>query len=145
MPSITLIAGLPGSGKSTWLDAEVAHSDALALDDFKAKAVNNDSSFGSSRHIPALKQALDSGRSCLISDIDFCRSEARAEAERYIASHFPEAVISWMFFERNVDACRANVVRDEKRRAERRLAAIEQFAGQYSVPVGSILVPVWTG
>lgn len=95
VPRITCVAGLPGSGKSTWLAAQSRLTGAKVFDDFKADAFNDDPAFAASRHITALKEVIAEGRSCFIADIDFCGSAARAEAVAFLSEHF-NTPVSWV-------------------------------------------------
>jgi len=142
-PTITFVVGLPGSGKSTWIERQAQGTDALVIHDFKAGSHNDDPAFQSSRHLPELKAAVESGRNSFIADIDFCRSASRMEADLFLTKAFPGVKVKWMFFEKNVAACQANVRRDIDRRVHARLAKIAEFEPQYQIPQGATVVPVW--
>jgi hypothetical protein len=90
-----------------------------------------------------LKNALAEGRSCIIADIDFCRSASREEAVAFLAERFPNTPVSWIFFECHPAACRVNVRRDSGRNVQSRLDAIDRFAPLYRIPQGATIVPVW--
>ena len=141
---ITFVVGLPGSGKSTWIEQQAQGTDALVIHDFKARSHNDDPAFHSSRHLPELIAAVESGRNSFIADIDFCRTASRNEAAAFLARAFPGVKVQWVFFEKNVAACQANARRDIDRRAQDRLAKIAEFGPQYQIPEGVILVPVWS-
>ena len=139
---ITFVVGLPGSGKSTWIEQQAQGTDPLVIHDFNARSHNNDPAFHSS--LCQLIAAVESGRNSFIADIDFCRTASRNEAGTFLARAFPEVRVHWVFYEKNVAACQANVRRDIDRRTQDRLAKIAEFEPQYQIPDGVTLVPVWS-
>jgi predicted ATPase len=96
---ITFVVGLPGSGKSTWIEQQAQGTDALVIHDFKARSHshNNDPAFHSSRHLPELIAAVESGRNSFIADLDFCRTASRNEAGTFLARAFPEVRVALGF------------------------------------------------
>jgi len=87
--TLTFVVGLPGSGKSPWIEQQAQGTDALVIHDFKARSHNDDLALHSSRHPPELIAAVESGRSSFIADIDFCRTASRNEAALFLARAFP--------------------------------------------------------
>ena len=142
-PTITCVAGLPASGKSTWLVAQSRLTGAKVFDDFKANSIGDDPAFASSRHIPALRRAVAEGHSCLIADIDFCRDSARVDALVFLTEQFMTVSVEWVFFACDQTACRENVLLDATRDVRARLAAIDRFACLYRIPAEIAPVPVW--
>jgi len=106
MTKVILIAGLPGSGKTTHIRQNYPEDKYTVYDDYKCKAINNCSKFDSSRHFTKLIENLNNAKDCVIADIDFCKDESREEAERILQEYAPNAERGWIFFENNPEACR---------------------------------------
>jgi G3E family GTPase len=107
MTKVILIAGLPGSGKSTCIDNNYPDDKYKRFDDYKNKAINL--KFNSSRHFEKLIENLKNSNDCVLSDIDFCDPKSRTEAQTFLEELVPEATIQWIFFENNPVACRNNL------------------------------------
>jgi hypothetical protein len=118
----------------------------VGFDDFKKDAISNNRSFNYSRHFRALLDALREGRTCVLSDIDFCRNEARIEAERFIRRFDASVSIEWRFFACDIPRCKANVIArarvERQRNVVRELQNIDAFAASYEIPPGSFVLPV---
>ena len=138
---LMLVVGLPGSGKSTWCKAVAAQTGALYIDDFKSRAP--DLVFVNALKLPQLTRTIADGQRCIVSDIDFTRTEARSEAHRFLARRFPELRPAWVYFENNPDQCRANVLADVSRKPENRLREINARWAAYRIPTGAFTRPVW--
>ncbi len=105
---VILLAGLPGCGKRTYL-SQMLRDGWLVFDDFKADAFDNDSGFRKSRKFRALISALCDGLRCAVADIDFCRTESRAEAECVLLAEVPGVKSGWRFFVNNCSVCEVNI------------------------------------
>jgi len=93
IPKIILIAGLPGSGKTTYIE-KLRQEGWSIFDDFKANAYNDSSVFWHSRNYEALISAIREGRKCLVADIDFCNTKSRNEAELILRIQIPGTATS---------------------------------------------------
>ena len=105
---VILLAGLPGCGKTTYL-CQLCRDGWLVLDDFKANAYNDSSKFRKSRKYRALLTGLHHGLRYVLADIDFCKTESRAEAERVLREEAPGVELGWRFFAKDPRACEANI------------------------------------
>jgi len=85
--TILVIAGLPGCGKTTYLDQLLKES-WRTFDDFKANAYQNSPQFQKSRKYAALQAAIRDNSRCAVADIDFCKPESRAEPRLYCVRNF---------------------------------------------------------
>lgn len=144
MATLTVVVGLPGSGKSRLLDRLRAACPGVVADDYHAAAHGGSPEVTASRHYPALINNLRAGLDCAISDIAFTDTGRRLELDRVVRADVAGVVIKWVFFANDLGACLANVRRRgrESRVEEGEMA--RWFAPRYFVPHGATLLPVWT-
>lgn len=142
MAETILIAGLPGSGKTTYLET-LQQEGWLVFDDFKANAYNDSSVFWHSRNYEALLMALREGQKCVVVDIDFCKTESRHEADTALREQIPGLNFNWLFFENDFQACQANVRRRASQSIEENLRALDEYHAVYRIPIGAQVIPVW--
>lgn len=141
MRRVVLVAGLPGCGKTTRLRA-LCHDGYLTFDDFKAGAHDDSRDFRKSRYWDTLLTALRDGRPCALADIDFCRTEARDEAEHALREAYADIKIEWHFFARDVEACEANVKGRARPSLGMDLQKLQEYARTYRIPDGANVLPV---
>jgi hypothetical protein len=139
---ITLIAGLPGSGKTKYMEAQRQEGWSI-FDDFKANALHDSSVFWHSRNYESLLMALREGQKCLVADIDFCKANSRYEAESALRTQIPDLMLGWLFFENDFHACQANIRRRASRSIEDNLRALQEYRALYEIPIGAQVIPVW--
>src|ERR1700748_1549187 len=81
---LVMICGLPGSGKSHWINEHQTEFSGQTIPDFFKDALGNDSGdglkFWRARYYPELVVDLRSGKDCCIADIQFCRAQVREAA-----------------------------------------------------------------
>ncbi len=140
---LMLVAGLPGSGKTTWSRAVAARTGALLIDDFKSRAT--DLELVNSPKLAHFSQAIGKGRPCIVVDVDFTRTEARSQLDDWLFSMFPRIGRPlWVFFENNPGQCRVNVLADKTRtNTKARLTELDERAPNYIIPPLARVVPVW--
>ncbi|MGD0164102.1 MAG: hypothetical protein ABSB39_16650 [Candidatus Sulfotelmatobacter sp.] len=139
--NVILIAGLPGSGKTTHL-CQMLRDGWLVFDDYKAQAFEDCSKFGSSGKFLPLISALRSGLRCAVADIDFCRAESREEAESLLFTIVPGLKLRWLFFENDSSACEANVKSRDRRQLQTELENIRRYSKSFNIPQGAEVLPV---
>jgi predicted kinase len=141
MSKVVFVVGLPGSGKSTYINSHIIE-DSIFIDDYKANANNHSSSFSDSIHYKELVDNLNAEIECFVIDIDFCDSLARAEAAQVLNSEIPGINIEWIFFENNPNRCRANVIKRNRVSLANDIAAITKYSSLYVIPSGVNQLPV---
>lgn len=139
--TVLLLAGLPGCGKTTYLH-KLQSDGWLVFDDFKAGSVADSPEFHKSRHFSALLESLRDGARCVVADIDFCRTESRAEAEHALRTEVPGVEIGWRYFSHDERACEANIKRRSRDSLEADLMALRRYSRLYSIPIGADVRPV---
>ena len=149
-PRLTMICGLPGSGKSHWIEQHEKEF-ARVIPDFFKNALFNCSDggrkFWRGRSYPELIVDLRSGRQCCIADVILCRAEARDSAEKVLREAVPGIEITWLAFENKPELCERNVKYDHERKGrnlEHRLQTIRELAPAYSIPDNAAALPIGT-
>jgi len=138
------VTGLPGSGKSCLIGSLA--NDVVVFDDYKANAIDDNSSFDHGRRLPELIAALREGGTCVISDIDFCRPSSQAEAETHLRSVYADVDIEWWCFENDPRQCARNVkqrARSARRDLNADLAKLREYSPIYVIPARANILPVW--
>jgi Viral (Superfamily 1) RNA helicase len=142
-PELLMIAGLPGCGKTTYIQ-EFLRDGWLTFDDFKANAIDGSSNFHSSRWFGSLVSGLCEGHRCVVTDIDFCRTEARGEAELILRCIMPVLTVPWVFFAHDVTACERNIRRRDRSSIKEDLEKLRKYSSLYSIPNGADVQPIRT-
>jgi len=137
---VLLIAGFPGSGKTTHM-CELSRDGWLVFDSFKSQAFDDCSAFRKSRKFPALILALRNGVKCVVADVDFCRTESRAEADSVLRAEVPGIEISWLFFSHDKQASKANIMRRNKPSVNQQLKTLYDLCPYYRIPWGADVRP----
>ena len=118
--TVTILVGLPGSGKTTFLDSR---SERI-FDDFHGNAFGDSPDFSASRHYSDLGRAIEDGYDCIISDIAYCEESrllATEEGLRLLQEKLGTVfVVNILYFEKDPDACRHNVVHRFSRQPTRK-------------------------
>jgi KaiC/GvpD/RAD55 family RecA-like ATPase len=125
MRKITLIVGLPGSGK-THLALQMKGEDegVVIVDD-----------------ISSVSQLPEEFNHLIITDVNFIFENTREKAAAYLTERY-SLPIEWIFFENNPEKCVANVrYRNDGRKVE---AFINRFSPHYSMHKVLDVRNIWT-
>lgn len=121
---VTLIAGLPGSGK-TFLLRSMREDGSTCIDDIRGLSDLPE------HRVPWLA----------VSDVNFCRQDVRNSAEFEIVRRFGPVDLEWIFFENDPEQCRSNVAeRNDGRNVH---ADIDALCRLYVVPEDAESIPVF--
>lgn len=149
MPTLTVIAGLPGSGK-THLVKEMARSQdlGLATSDYMKNSIGDLPQLEKSRHHQQLIDALGAGKDCVVADIVFVRKNKRSEFLGAISHALPGVSIKWICFENDWLQCLKNVDQragNDSDKFERDATELVKLTRRYSVAEGAEIRQVWKG
>lgn len=147
--SLTVVVGLPGSGKSRLIAKLGSRATGLVADDFM-----NGVPFGSlvprhptvtdSKYYSTLIKDLRRGKSCVVSDIIFCDVLVRTELEAAVKADARGVQVSWQFFENNQRKCAANAHRRARKESLATELKLIKFLGRkYFVPEGIKAHAIW--
>lgn len=139
---VIFVAGLPGSGKTPYLES-LRVDGWRVFDDFQADAKLNSPAFRNSRNYDDLLSALRSGQRCVVADMRFCIAAYRGQAEALLRREVPDAQVELQFFANDPQQCEANIRGNAERHPGRRLEKLNEYASAYTIPVGSAAMHVW--
>lgn len=145
---LTIIAGLPGAGKSTLIDRIATEYAGVVAHDFMDKAASEED-FSSSIHFASLIRDLAAGKRCLIADVVFCNPVKRDKVKRVIDGMVPGVVLQEVFFSNDLDGCLANIDRrakikpDPNRNIEFEKRVARELSAIYVIPDGVSMIPVY--
>ncbi len=144
MAKLIAIAGLPGSGKSRYIARVRGTIAGVIADDYMTHAHGDSPIFTNGRRFVELARALNAGKDCLVSDINFCRPNRRAEFESAIRGVAPGTEFEWRFFENDPDRCIGNVRRRARINVTREEQTIRDLSPHFQIPAAATVLPVWT-
>jgi hypothetical protein len=145
-----MICGLPGSGKSHWIEQHKSEFEERVIPDFFKDALGHDSGgglkFWQAQYYPELIVNLRSGKDCCIADVEFCRLEVRDAAEKLLREAVPGLIIEWIAFTNTPSTCEANIRHDHANKGRslgHRLDGLRRLAGPiYTLPHNATILPV---
>lgn len=134
MTKVTMLVGLPGSGKTTYAKANL--NGAVLFDDPSA----------SPKGIEALRKHIQEvGGDIVVTDVYSVKREVRALAYEKLLGWGVDQ-IDWIFFENDPDACIANIKRRNQEEPRFRLIPdgyVREASRQYEIPEACIVIPVY--
>jgi hypothetical protein len=146
MATLTIIVGLPGSGKSHLVKTLRPTCKGVCEEDFMAHSYRDDPDFRCSRHFGELVRDLARGVDCIIADITFCRADRRAEFESLIKGAVPNVTLDWQYFTNNAEdaeQCKRNVARRARSSTDSEKQFIQEHHQGYKPPVAATIHRVW--
>lgn len=100
---ITLLVGLPGSGKSTLGNILAKESDSYFLDDISNQTSDINLFFAD------FFQTHQNIQHLIVSDVYFCYEKTLKKAQDILNNHFPNAIIDVIYFENSYQKCLNNI------------------------------------
>jgi predicted kinase len=144
MAKLIVVVGLPGSGKSDYVQRLKASCPGVRAEDYMAESNDDSCRFTDSRHYRALVRALREGKDSVIAEIEYCDTWRRVEVEEVITRDAPGVTVEWHFFENNPSQCEANVDSRGRESAAEEKQKIRRLSRQYQIPPGAKVIPVWS-
>lgn len=125
---ITVLVGLPGSGKSYLANQLIEdREDVIFLDDISILGIDE------------LKKTIEvhGWADIIISDVFLCREKERSIAERWFKKNASNYEVEWIYFENAANKCYANVQRRNANGDCRKVGElIRDLAKEYVIPEG---------
>ena len=122
-----LYVGAPGAGKTYLAKLIQARLGGLLIDD--------------PRTIDEILRIPPDTKVVHITDPNFCLERVRKKVTISLEREFPGCRLIWLFFENNIEQCRANVIeRDDGRKVE---GSLRRFGKEYTWPTGQELLPCY--
>ena len=137
MPTLTVIIGYCGSGKSFWIEQKrVEFPDAYCQDE-GAQLIP------SGGLDPKVAEQLKK-RDCFVSLMECGDPRNRAALEASVQQLVPGAVVKWIFFENDVDKANRNCRNDRQRSraVEANVSQNNAFVPRFSIPDVSTVLPI---
>jgi hypothetical protein len=141
MPKLTVVTGLPGSGKSHNAQAIARERGIAWFTEFyhQKKRLTEEGLVGLVAH-------LEAGGDAVADDVHFCAESFREVLSDKIGAARGEVEIEWVVMEPDVEKCQANIAGDwfyeERPNTDGRIQAFEIFRKSFSVPAGAQVLPV---
>lgn len=135
MPKVTVIVGLPGSGKSH-LCKKLEAGGATTFGDVchPNKKVHPGG-------LDVVVAALSAGTDCVIEDVSFCVADKRECLAGWLSERVINLEFEWIFFENDRQKCLVNIVDDflYKGRMDlaERINAYNHLYSRYEIPTDS--------
>ncbi len=142
MPKLTMIIGLPGSGKSRYTNDHAkglirGFSDVMSPSGAQPSKVDD------------LILALRSGLDAIGDDVSWCEEERRNEFVKRVEVEVPGVGIEFVYFAASPEKCGVNLIMDFLKAVKPRLDLqiradeLRRLGGAYDVPPGVKPEPIW--
>lgn len=139
---ITMLVGLPGSGKTT-LGNRMIGDDGVQLPDPNTIFLDDITVIGG---IDELNEAIAFGwENIIVSDVFLCRPIDRANAVRWLEKNAQGYEVEWIYFENAPDKCYSNVRRRNAGGDPRKVGElIRELTKLYVIPSDVKPLTVWS-
>ncbi len=132
--TLTVIVGLPASGKSHFLDERrSSQNDPIVAHDFLAQSVTG--LCRDALKFTDIALAINNGTNCIIADIAFCYALKRQELEGEMTRRCPGVNVRYIYFENSPTRCIVNARYANRHDTLRRIALIEELSSGYEIRV----------
>lgn len=143
---VILIAGMPGAGKSTFMDRNLDWIDVF-FDDFKNGALFDDSHFLFSKDYPKLGALLLEGKQVALADVDFCDRGSLKQAEEvlneFAERHDFDINFQFIFFKDHPKKCKKNIRERSNNSLQNELEKVDHYTG-YEIPAQAEVLEIRT-
>ena len=143
MAKLTIVVGLPGSGKSYYINYRKEKYPGICVEDFMAHSIEDSINFTHSSHYQELIKSLQSGKDCIIADITFCKTIRRIDFIKTIRKDVKDVVLEWIFFENDLLQCQANILYRGRPKANEEINSAQYLSLRYIIPEATVVIPVW--
>lgn len=141
---VILLAGLPGSGKSTYASELTRSGEAtFYLNDYHWRSRDNQAKLRWGRAFRAMTEALRRGETWTSSDVQWCKPGQRESFEHDLKAEVPGVIVEWRFIVCDIEVCRDRIRsrgREGVRDVEKELLLLEELLAEYSIPEGARMV-----
>jgi hypothetical protein len=136
MTTLIIVIGLPGSGKTHYLNELKAQKKIAGYyDDYQKKSYGHDSSPFLSRHYGPLLSKLKRGQSMAIADIRYTREEELDALLVSVLNVLPDIAIELHYFENDPEKAIVNITaRARASYMEKEQAFVKENSPQYVIP-----------
>jgi len=148
MQTITIIIGLPGSGKSTYIkNNSDKFKNAVICDDYHKSSYDHSHEFKDSVYYQDLQKALKNSKDVVLTDIIWCKAERLKILEKEINAIINKLKlivnIKFVYFENNPNACKINILkRNRTETVEKELKLVNELSKGYTIPHNASIISI---
>lgn len=140
-PTVKLVFGLPGAGKTTWFQSvRRDEPQAVIFDDFMKDSFGGRPGFANSQHWHAVDECLRIGMATYICDIELCRRSAQEELVRELLRRRPEVRYEWIHVATPLETCLVRIASRAGKSAFEEVEKARRLAQRLYVPTGTVAV-----
>ena len=151
MSKVIILIGLPGSGKSMYLNNnQEKFKKFFICDDYHKSSYKKSRYFEDSLFYNDMQKALKKKKDILLTDIAYCKTEKLKNTEEGIKRIAKELnlkiKIDYLYFENDPEACKQNILRRNRTdRISRELEYVDETSKQYAIPKDVKVLSVFRG
>lgn len=144
MKKIIVITGLPGSGKSTYINKTYKDRQGYRIisEDYQANAINDSPVFERSKHYSDLLNTLrETDDIPVISDLRYCSKNEQKSLIKAVHRIYASIEIEWVCLTTKPDECKLNIEKRGRLSKEKEKNLVDEYSPIYSIPEGAKEVP----